>query len=73
MGDISPDEYENFTGEDIRPDPIILKKDTTIPKLLEYYMGKNNPDRQGFIIDNLRVEKDVVETLTLSPEAMIEE
>ncbi|MFA7379621.1 MAG: DNA topoisomerase IV subunit B [Bacteroidia bacterium] len=73
LGEISPDEFENFIGEDIRLDPIILKQDTTIPKLLEYYMGKNTPDRQGFIIDNLRVEKDVVETLTLSPEAMIEE
>ncbi|HLP32865.1 MAG TPA: DNA topoisomerase IV subunit B, partial [Bacteroidia bacterium] len=48
LGEISPDEFENFIGEDIRLDPIILKQDTTIPKLLEYYMGKNTPDRQGF-------------------------
>jgi topoisomerase-4 subunit B len=73
LGEISPDEFENFIGEDIRLDPIILKQDTTIPKLLEYYMGKNTPDRQGFIIENLRVEKDVLETLTLAPEAMLEE
>lgn len=73
LGEISPDEFENFIGEDIRLDPIILKQDTTIPKLLEYYMGKNTPDRQSFIIENLRVEKDVLETLTLAPEAMLEE
>ncbi|MCC6683794.1 MAG: type IIA DNA topoisomerase subunit B [Bacteroidia bacterium] len=73
LGEISPEEFENFIGEDIRLDPIILKQDTTIPKLLEYYMGKNTPDRQNFIIENLRVEKDVVETISVSPEAMLDE
>lgn len=61
LGEISPDEFGLFIGEDMRLDPVILKKDTTIRQLLEYYMGKNTPDRQGFIISNLRVEKDVVE------------
>ncbi len=61
LGEISPDEFGMFIGEDMRMDPIILGKDTTIKKLLEYFMGKNTMDRQNFIIDNLRVEKDDVE------------
>ena len=61
LGEISPDEFGGFIGEDIRLEPIILKKDTTIQDLLKYFMGKNTPDRQQFIIDNLRIEKDVVE------------
>jgi topoisomerase-4 subunit B len=61
LGEISPDEFGKFIGEDIRLEPIILRKETPIQKLLAYYMGKNTPDRQNFIIDNLRVEKDVVE------------
>ncbi len=60
LGEISPDEFGGFIGEDIRLDPIILQKDTHISKLLDYYMGKNTPDRQEFIIGNLRIEKDVV-------------
>lgn len=60
LGEISPDEFGKFIGEDIRLDPIILRKDTSIPKLLNYYMGKNTPERQMFIIDNLKIEKDVV-------------
>jgi topoisomerase-4 subunit B len=62
LGEISPDEFEQFIGPDMRLEPIILRKDTTIPKLLEYYMGKNTPDRQAFIIDNLRIEKDLFDT-----------
>ncbi|TAF76031.1 MAG: type IIA DNA topoisomerase subunit B [Bacteroidetes bacterium] len=58
LGEISPDEFADFIGENIRIDPVILQKDSSIPKLLSYYMGKNTPDRQNFIIDNLRVEKD---------------
>lgn len=58
LGEISPDEFGTFIGENIRLEPIILTKETTIPKLLTYYMGKNTPERQSFIIDNLRVEKD---------------
>lgn len=58
LGEISPDEFGHFIGENIRLDPIILTKEITIPKLLSYYMGKNTPDRQQFIIDNLKLEKD---------------
>lgn len=61
LGEISPDEFKNFIGPDMRLEPIILKKDTSIKDLLTFYMGKNTPDRQTFIIDNLRVEKDLAE------------
>ena len=59
LGEISPEEFGTFIGEDIRLDPILLTKDTKIADLLTFYMGKNTPDRQLFIIDNLRVEKDL--------------
>ncbi|GAB3760056.1 DNA topoisomerase IV subunit B [Spirosoma pomorum] len=59
LGEISPDEFGLFIGEDMRLEPVIMEKETSIPKLLGYYMGKNTPDRQRFIIDNLRIEKDV--------------
>lgn len=62
LGEISPEEFEQFIGPDMRLEPIILRKDTTIPKLLEYYMGKNTPERQHFIIDNLRIEKDLFDS-----------
>ncbi|MFN0050536.1 MAG: DNA topoisomerase IV subunit B [Cytophagales bacterium] len=58
LGEISPDEFGGFIGEDIRLKPVILQKDNSIPKILTYYMGKNTMDRQNFIIDNLKVEKD---------------
>ncbi|MCP3929059.1 MAG: type IIA DNA topoisomerase subunit B [Bacteroidetes bacterium] len=58
LGEISPDEFGDFIGEDIRLEPVILQEETDIDKVLEYYMGKNTPDRQVFIIDNLRVEKE---------------
>lgn len=58
LGEISPDEFGGFIGEDIRLKPVILQKDNSIPKILTYYMGKNTLDRQNFIIDNLKVEKD---------------
>ena len=61
LGEISPDEFGGFIGEDIRLEPIILNKETKINELLKFYMGKNTPDRQQFIIDKLRVEKDLVE------------
>lgn len=61
LGEISPDEFKHFIGEDIRLDPVMLDKDTGIEELLSFYMGKNTVDRQGFIIDNLKVELDVVE------------
>lgn len=61
LGEISPDEFKNFIGEDIRLDPVIVGMDTPIARLLEFYMGKNTPERQQFIIENLRVELDLVE------------
>lgn len=59
LGEISPDEFEGFIGENMRLEPIILTKETSIDKLLKYYMGKNTPERQEFIIDNLYIEKDI--------------
>lgn len=61
LGEISPEEFGKFIGEDIRLEPIILNKETSIANLLSFYMGKNTPDRQNFIIENLKIEKDVVE------------
>ncbi|MCH7412160.1 type IIA DNA topoisomerase subunit B [Belliella sp. R4-6] len=60
LGEISPGEFGTFIGEDIRLEPIILNKETKIADLLGFYMGKNTPDRQTFIIDNLKIEKDIV-------------
>ncbi len=61
LGEISPNEFKGFIGEDIRLEPVILSEDTSIKSLLSFFMGKNTPDRQEFIIDNLKIEKDVVE------------
>ncbi len=61
LGEISPDEFGQFIGADIRLEPVILDKDTSLEKLLGYFMGKNTPQRQDFIVDNLRVEKDLLE------------
>jgi topoisomerase IV subunit B len=61
LGEISPDEFKHFIGPSIRLEPILLKKGDIINDLLEFYMGKNTPDRQNFIIDNLRIEEDLVE------------
>jgi topoisomerase-4 subunit B len=61
LGEISPDEFVHFIGENIRLEPVMLDKATSIEQLLSFYMGKNTPDRQGFIINNLKVELDVVE------------
>ena len=58
LGEISPDEFKHFIGESIRLDPVMLDKATSIETLLEFYMGKNTPDRQEFIINNLKVELD---------------
>lgn len=66
LGEISPNEFGGFIGDDIRLDPILLKEDTSIQKLLSYYMGKNTPDRQRFIIDNLKYELDVPEDVVVS-------
>ena len=59
LGEISPNEFKNFIGEDMRLEPVILSKQSKINDLLNFYMGKNTPDRQQFIIENLRVEEDV--------------
>ncbi|QIP12997.1 type IIA DNA topoisomerase subunit B [Spirosoma aureum] len=59
LGEISPEEFGLFIGENMRLEPVIMEKETSVPKLLSYYMGKNTPDRQRFIIDNLRIEKDI--------------
>lgn len=63
LGEISPDEFEGFIGEDMRLEPVIIRKDQSIKEILSYYMGKNSMDRQVFIIKNLRVEKDLAEEL----------
>ena len=60
LGEISPDEFKNFIGDDIKLDPVIIDKSTTVEELLTFYMGKNTPDRQQFIIDNLKVELDLI-------------
>lgn len=61
LGEISPEEFAEFIGEDIRLSPVMLNDETSVPELLEYYMGKNTMDRQKFIIENLRMELDTDE------------
>ena len=61
LGEISPNEFVHFIGDDIRLDPVMLDKEMSIEQMLEFYMGKNTPDRQKFIIENLKVELDIVE------------
>ncbi len=61
LGEISPDEFKFFIGDSIRLDPVVLGKDEQISELLDFFMGKNTPERQEFIIENLKVEKDRVE------------
>ncbi|MBL7803896.1 MAG: type IIA DNA topoisomerase subunit B [Saprospiraceae bacterium] len=61
LGEISPNEFGGFIGEDIRLEPVFLPEDTNLDHVLDYYMGKNTPERQEFIIENLRFEIDVVE------------
>ena len=60
LGEISPDEFKHFIGQDIRLDPELLTYQPELHDLLDFYMGKNTPDRQDFIITNLKVEKDLV-------------
>ncbi len=59
LGEISPDEFKNFIGKDIRLEPVLIGKDMTVDEMLEFYMGKNTPVRQEFIIENLVVEEDI--------------
>ena len=61
LGEISPNEFVHFIGDDIRLDPVMLDKEMSIEQMLEFYMGKNTPDRQKFIISNLKVELDLLE------------
>ncbi len=61
LGEISPNEFIHFIGKDIRLDPVMLDRELSVDKLLEFYMGKNTPDRQKFIIENLKVELDLIE------------
>jgi len=63
LGEISPDEFKHFIGDDIRLDPVMMDRSTTIEQLLSFYMGKNTQDRQKFIMENLKVELDVVEAV----------
>jgi topoisomerase-4 subunit B len=67
LGEISPDEFKHFIDEDSRLDPVMLDRDTTIESMLAFYMGKNTPTRQDFIIDNLKVELDEIK-----PESTVE-
>ena len=61
LGEISPDEFRHFIGSSIRLEPVLLTRDLSIQEILEFYMGKNTPKRQGFIINNLRIEEDITE------------
>jgi topoisomerase-4 subunit B len=68
LGEISPDEFKHFIGADIRLEPVLLTKEASIDSILSYFMGKNTPERQDFIIDNLRVEKDLEEEIAKEQE-----
>lgn len=69
LGEISPDEFKHFIGKDIRLEPVVIGKDQTIDQLLEFYMGKNTPDRQLFILENLVVEDTDIDKKELLDEA----
>ncbi|MBL7780955.1 MAG: type IIA DNA topoisomerase subunit B [Saprospiraceae bacterium] len=77
LGEISPNEFADFIGNNIRLDPVLLPEDTNLDHVLSYYMGKNTPERQDFIIENLRVEIDVIDTpeeeAQIEPEAVTQE
>lgn len=61
LGEISPDEFKHFIGKDMRLEPVRMKKNDSLNGFLEFYMGKNTPERQDFVIENLRIEEDIVE------------
>ena len=65
LGEISPDEFRAFIGENIRLQPVLIGHDSPIENMLEFYMGKNTPDRQKFIIENLKIEIDVEEEVAI--------
>jgi topoisomerase-4 subunit B len=60
LGEISPDEFKHFIGQNIRLEPVILRRESSVVETLAFYMGKNTPERQNFIIDNLRIEDDTI-------------
>ena len=62
LGEISPDAFKHFIGKDIRLDPVRISSHDTIPDLLSFYMGKNTPERQEFIIENLKVDEEIIES-----------
>ena len=72
LGEISPDEFGRFIGDNIKLEPVILQSDRSIQQVLTYYMGKNTPDRQQFIIENLRLEKDLVTSDALPAAEVLE-
>jgi topoisomerase-4 subunit B len=61
LGEISPDEFKHFIGKDMRLEPVRMKRTDSLNSFLEFYMGKNTPDRQDFVIENLKIEEDIVE------------
>ena len=71
LGEISPDEFKHFIGKDIRLEPVVLGKDQTIEEILEFYMGKNTPDRQNFILDNLVVEDPDIDKKEVLEDAQV--
>jgi topoisomerase-4 subunit B len=71
LGEISPDEFKHFIGEDMRLEPVQITKEASVHELLDFYMGKNTPKRQDFIIENLKVEKDLVEEQAIDPVKVI--
>lgn len=73
LGEISPDEFADFIGENIRLDPVVLDERTSVDQVLEYYMGKNTMDRQEFIIDNLRIERNDMDVPVETEESVAEE
>ena len=68
LGEISPDEFSNFIGKKIRLEPVLISQEETIHQLLDYYMGKNTPERQDFIIGKLRIEKNLPEEVLAGAE-----
>ncbi|WP_226064725.1 DNA topoisomerase IV subunit B [Kaistella polysaccharea] len=72
LGEISPDEFKHFIGKDIRLEPVVLGKDQTIEQILEFYMGKNTPDRQTFILQNLVVESPDIDKKEMITEVEVE-
>jgi len=66
LGEISPGEFKHFIGSSIRLDPVLLHRDASLKEIMSFYMGKNTPQRQTFIIDNLRVEDDLLEEVKVA-------